>query len=139
MDRELEYRKRIAAIHGLDGQEVDDQDPVYIRHAEFQAMADVFLGEDYDQAKLGEVEKLQIVLHQKQTELYKNYEAQEIGPKAYVDSVNGLIGTTFREIEAILGQADFEALFGMRRLQMACMINKKRFLRDHRERMRQVQ
>ena len=133
MDKGLEYQKRIAAIHGLDGQEADNQDPVDVRHAEFQAMADVFLGEDYDQAKLREVEGLQIIVHEKQAELYKNYIAQEIGPEAYVDSLNGLVDTMFTEMEGILGQDDFEALFCMRRSQMQKMVNKKRFLGDHRK------
>ena len=110
MKLEEEFDKRIAALHGGTG-----ESPMDIRHAEFQIMADVFLGEDFDQTKLRQVEELQVALHLKQGELVQRYEAGKIRAEDYVQSINALLEETFRQCETILGQEDFLKLFGTTR------------------------
>lgn len=83
-----------------------------VRHAEFGAMADVFLGVDYDPVKLRQVEDLQVALHQRQAELSRRHDQGEISDEEYVDAANAAINDTFRECQTILGPEDFCKLFG---------------------------
>ncbi len=126
----------IAAIHGsgspgaepsASGAESRD-----IRHEEFEAMADVFLGEDYDKARLHQVEDLQIVLHQQQNVLCSRYERGELDPESYVDAFNSLLDATFADCERILGAEDFQRLFGTTRESLGGFIDKDIFLTAHR-------
>jgi hypothetical protein len=132
MSLEKEFDRRIAAIHGLsnphDSGDTSGESLMDIRHAEFQAMADVFLGEDFNQTKLGQVENLQIALHSRQAELYRLYEAKKIEPEEYVDSFNALLEETFEKCEEILGPEDFLKFFGAPRSQLAGFIDKETFL-----------
>jgi len=135
MSLEEKFDKRIAAIHGL-GDPIaksggTGESPMDIRNAEFQAMADVFLGEDFDQTKLRQVEELQITLHLKQSELAQSYEAGKIRAEDYVQSVNALLEETFRQCENILGQEDFLKLFGAPRSQLAGLVDQETFLNTH--------
>ncbi len=135
MSLEEEFDRRIAAIHGLGDPNTNDgtagESPVDIRHAEFQAMADVFLGEDFDQAKLKQLEELQIALHLKQEELAQDYEAGKIGAEDYVESVNALLEEDLKKCEGILGQGDFLKFFGAPRSQLTGFIDKETFLNTH--------
>ena len=135
MSLEEEFDRRIAAIHGLGDPSTSDgttgESLMDIRHAEFQAMTDVFLGEDFDQTKLRQVEALQIALHSRQAELYRLYEAKKIGSEEYVDSFNTLLEETFKKCEDVLGQEDFLKLFGAPRSQLAGFIDKETFLNAH--------
>ena len=98
-----------------------------VRQAEFQAMADVFLGENFDQAKLKQVEDLQITLHNEQATLYQRYEAQEIGPDEYVELFNAMLVETFDKCEDVLGPENFIKLFGVPRSELAGFIDKEAF------------
>jgi len=135
MSLEEEFDRRIAAIHGLGDSDTSGcttgENSMDIRHAEFQAMADVFLGGDFDQTKLKQVEDLQIALYLRQAELAQSYEAKKIGPEEYVDSFNTLLEETLRKCENILGQEDFLKLFGAPRSQLAGFIDKETFLNAH--------
>ncbi|HEV8714702.1 MAG TPA: hypothetical protein VGX03_17965 [Candidatus Binatia bacterium] len=135
MSLEEEFDRRIAVIHGFGDPHASGyttgESPMDIRHAEFQAMADVFLGEDFNQTKLRQVEDLQIALHARQAELYRLYETKAIRPEDYVQSFNVLLEETFRKCEEILGQEDFLKLFGAPRSQLAGFIDKETFLNAH--------
>jgi hypothetical protein len=124
-----EFDRRITEIHATNG--TGDKQPIDIRHEEFQAMADVFLGEDYDQDKLSQVENLQIELHQGQAELYQKLNTDELSPEEYVDSVNTLIHNTFLRSESILGTQDFISLFGALPADMSGFIDKEMFLQTY--------
>ncbi|MCI0421453.1 MAG: hypothetical protein L0387_03650 [Acidobacteria bacterium] len=106
-----------------------------IRHAEFQTMADVFLGEGCDRAKLEQVEKLQTALHQQQAALYQRYSQEELGAEEYVTLFNTLLDNTFTECEEILGAQDFLKLFGAPRHELGGGIDREAFLRSHQSRM----
>lgn len=138
MNLEEEFDKRIAAIHRLGNQSASawkqGANTMDIRHEEFQAMADVFLGAGFDQAKLKQVEDLQTALHKGQAELYKKYGTGEVSPERYVEVVNTLIDDTFKECEKILGPEDFLKLFGAPRSEIAGFIDKETFLQAHRTR-----
>src|SRR5437899_2807214 len=116
MGLEEEFDRRIAAIHGLGdppaSSHTTGENPMDIRHAEFQAMADVFLGEGFDPAKLRQLEELQIALHLKQGELAQDYEAGKMGAESYVDSINALLEEDLKKCEDVLGQEDFLRFFG---------------------------
>ena len=83
-----------------------------IRHAEFQAMADVFLGAGFDPVKLKQVEDLQIEAHRNQAALARRHELHQIGDEEYVTAANALIGETLRRCEGVLGAKAFGELFG---------------------------
>lgn len=135
MNPEREFDRRIASIHGLDSQVSDGrnigEDDMDIRHAEFRAMADVFLGNDFDRSKLAQVESLQLALHERQAELYQQYETGELDPEQYVESYNSLLRVTFAKCETILGFEHFQKLFGAPRSELAGFIDKQAFLQAH--------
>ena len=140
MNLEWEFDKRIAAIHGLDHVRVGGRqiggNTMDVRQAEFQAMADVFLGENFDQAKLKQVEDLQITLHNEQATLYQRYEAQEIGPDEYVELFNAMLVETFDKCEDVLGPENFIKLFGVPRSELAGFMDKEAFRQAHQLRNR---
>jgi uncharacterized protein (DUF4415 family) len=135
MSLEREFDRRIAAIHGLDnsihhGSNIEDS-TMDVRHAEFQAMASVFLGDGFDPTKLEQVEDLQIALHKQQAELYQRYDAGQLGAEEYVESFNTSLDETFSKCEAILGREDFLRLFGAPRSDLAGFIDKDAFIQAH--------
>lgn len=116
---------RIAAIHGLDGGEGDVMD---VRHEEFIAMADAFLGADFDRAKLAQVELLQLALHEGQARLCEELDSNRIDGARYVEEANMLHARIASQCEAILGPADFLRLFGVSPAEISNHINKEIFL-----------
>ena len=135
MNPEKEFDIRIADIYGVDGSNTTTQQTpgMDMRHAEFQAMAEAFLGKDYDSAKLEEVEDLQVNLRRQQALLLQRYESGELAPETYVDSVNDLLASTLERCEQILGRTDFEKLFGASPSELAGFIDKETFLSTHRQ------
>ena len=132
MDLEREFDRRIAAVHGLDNPARDasiiEEGAMDIRHAEFQAMTSVFLGDDFDGGKLWLVESLQTALHDRQAELYRLFEAKELDPEEYVESFNTLLADTFAACEVILGTENFLKLFGAPCSELAGFIDREAFL-----------
>jgi hypothetical protein len=98
-----------------------------VRHAEFEAIADVFLGADYDPLKRKHVENLQILLDQKEIELARQHDRGEIGDLVYVEAVNAAMEDTLEQCEAILGLDDFHKLFGGSRQELAGLIDPEIF------------
>lgn len=101
---------RIAAIHGFGGEGGNVMD---VRHEEFMAMADAYLGPRFDREKLAQVESLQLALREAQASLYRELDACEIERARYVDEVNKVHVAIALQCEAILGPSDFVKLFGM--------------------------
>ena len=141
MSLEEEYSKRIAAIHGQDSPKLGKLSPEerssYIKHVEFRAMADVFLGEDFDRDKLATIENLQGDLQKEQAWLYQSYEAGNLRPEKYLESLNKLAKDTFEKIEHILGTENFLKLFRTNRSGLAeigGLIDKDAFFRAHPQR-----
>lgn len=137
MNLEREFDSRIAAIHGLDstaraGSNIEER-TMDTRHAEFQAMTSVFLGDDFDRGKLWLVETLQTALHDRQAELYRHFEAQELDPEEYVESFNTLLDDTFAACETILGTENFLKLFGAPRSELAGFIDRETFLQTNQQ------
>lgn len=132
MDPMRDFDQRLAAVHGLDSENTVDRNSgdnsMDTRHNEFQAMADAFLGENFDRTKRDKVENLQIALHEQQAVLYQRYEDGQIGPEEYVTSFNALLDNTFTECEKILGQTDFLKLFRAPRSELAGFIDQEAFL-----------
>ena len=135
MSLEWEFDRRIAAIHGLDNARAGARKiggvTMDVRQAEFQAMADVFLGGQFDQATLKQVEDLQITLHREQATLYRRYEAKEVGPEEYVELFNAVLLETFEKCEDVLGPENFIKLFGVPPSELAGFIDKEAFLQAH--------
>lgn len=125
MEADRGFDLRIAAIHGLDGGEGDVMD---VRHEEFVAMADAFLGPDFDRAKLAQVELLQLALHEGQARLCEELDSHRIDGTQYVEEANMLHARTALQCEAILGPADFLRLFGISPSEISNHINKEMFL-----------
>lgn len=111
MNKEKEFARRINEIHfpqnAFNNEEKD------IRHEEFQAMVDVFLGKNYDKAKLAAVEQLQIEMHQEQAILGQKFMKGEIGRQEFLDATQKMMEKYFKGQEQILGVKDFKKLFKM--------------------------
>jgi hypothetical protein len=119
------FNVRIAAIHGPGGEGGDVMD---VRHEEFMAMADAFLGPGFDRAKLAQVESLQLALQEGQARLCEELDAHRIDGSRYVDEANMLHARIARHCEAILGPADFLRLFGVSPSAVSAHIDKDLFL-----------
>jgi len=130
--KQKEFDERIAEIYAVVEMRrrnrplrVDEMD---LRHQEFQAMADAFLGENYDRQKLRAVEDFQIELRESQGELLENYQLGGMSAEVYVKLFNDRLGSAFEACERILGQADFVKLFGAKRAELGGFIDKEAFL-----------
>lgn len=119
------FDRRIAAIHGPGGAGGDVMD---VRHEEFMAMADAFLGQGYDRAKLAKVESLQLALQEAQAGLYQALSSHRIDRRRYVDEVNRIHNAIAQQCEAILGASDFVKLFGATPAEISGHIDKEVFL-----------
>lgn len=120
-----DFDLRIAAIHGLAAGGGDVMD---VRHEEFMAMADAFLGTEFDRDKLARVESLQLALHEAQSKLGKELDAHRIDGSRYVDEANALHVGIAMQCQAILGAEDFVRLFGVSPLEIITHIDKEIFL-----------
>jgi hypothetical protein len=99
-----------------------------IRHEEFKALTDTFLGEDYNSAKLAEVERLQVSAQDAQTRLYQKYANGRLSPIDYVNGANETWGLAFLACERVLGVADFRRLFDASPKDLAQHIDLDMFL-----------
>lgn len=123
MSPDDEYERRVLAIHGDGG--------IDIRHEEFAAMADVYLGAGFDKAKLVEIETLQVLLHAEQEALVAGLSAKSISLDQFVDACNKLAQDFATRCEQVLGKADFNKLFGIERGDAGALIDKDIFLAAH--------
>ncbi len=139
MDAEQEFDRRIAEIHGL-GEHARGGTAAMagldVRHAEFHAMVESFLGKNYDQTKINQIEELQTEMVGRQARLAEQYQRAEIGPSEYVDRFNAMANATFDEMKRNLGEEDFIKLFGPPPDRSMGMIDKETFIKAHQERTR---
>lgn len=99
-----------------------------VRHEEFMAMADAFLGPDFNPVKLAEVEALQRALHRGQAKLAKALHEHRIERTRYVDELNALHAIIARQCEQVLGPRDFLTLFGITSTEASAGIDREEFL-----------
>lgn len=99
-----------------------------VRHEEFMAMADAFLGRRYDRAKLAKVESLQLALQEAQADLHQALASRRIDRSRYVDEVNRIHSSIAQQCEVILGASDFVKLFGATAAEIGGHIDKEVFL-----------
>lgn len=138
--RFLEFEKSLAEIHGLDkpGDQGTGETCTDIRHLEFQAMADAFLGKGYNPTKLEKVEKAQIALRKEQVRLNRSYETGGLNPAQYIDSLNNKVVATFSQCEKILGKCDFLRLFGAPPSELTGFIDRELFLKANKARVQEA-
>lgn len=99
-----------------------------VRHEQFMAMADAFLGPHFDRVKLAQVEQVQLALHDAQASLARELDSGRIERARYVDEVNQLHANIAQRCESILGRADFLKLFGVAPFEVGAYIDKEEFL-----------
>ena len=134
MSREQEFDIRISSIYRLGNPKLPSEaKAIDTRHEEFQAMTDVFLGKDYDQNKLKQVEKFQIFLQKKRALLHEDFKENKLSPVQYVNQFNALLYNTFYECEKILGEDDFLRLFGAPREELGGFIDEDIFVATQNE------
>lgn len=135
MSWDEEFDRRLATIHGLEnmnpGRTKRSAPPTDVRHAEFEAMTDVFLGPDFDRGKLERVERLQVSLLDRHAELFRQHENGEMSSGKCVDSLNRATNDVFAEIEGILGPDGFLKLFGVPRHEAAAWFDEESFQLKH--------
>jgi hypothetical protein len=102
--------------------------PIDVRHAEFKAMTDVFLGEDFDPVKLQQVEDLQVEAHRNQAALARRHERHELSDDEYIAAANASSETAFRRCESILGAETCSKLFGVSVDEVIGLIDRTAFL-----------
>ena len=111
--KKRDFERRIAYIHGLARPGVSEKKAlVDIRHAEFQAMADAFLGPNFDRLKVERVEALQVKMRTEQSKLHGEFLGGGLTPEQYFDALDSLFRSTFYNCELILGKRAFARLFG---------------------------
>lgn len=98
------------------------------RHEEFMAMADAFLGPQFDRVKLAQVEKLQVDLHEGQARLATELDSHRIERSLYVDEVSKLHADIAQRCETILGRSNFQKLFGILLAEAGTCIDMEVFL-----------
>jgi len=101
-----------------------------VRHEEFMAMADAFLGPEYDRAKLRQVELLQLELHARQGQLFQALQSRQLNREAFVGESNRLGKDIALQCEAVLGPADFQKLFGASANELNSLIDTGAFLQQ---------
>lgn len=99
-----------------------------VRHEEFVAMTEAFLGPDYDEEKLAQVESEQLVLQQTQARLADDLAKQRIGPSEYLNQVNKVHAKSAQRCESILGAEDFQKLFGVPASEIGPYIDQEVFM-----------
>lgn len=119
------FDSRIAAIHWRVNTGGDVMD---VRHEEFMAMAEAFLGPDFDPGKLAQVESQQFALHATQAELSHALASRHIGRSEYLSEVNKLHAEVAKRCEAILGVRDFVKLFGVPASEIGPHIDEEIFM-----------
>ena len=121
------FDRRIAAIHRLGGAGGRKMD---IRHEEFMTMADAFLGPDFDKEKLNEVKVLQRKLHDAQAMLYLELQAKRIDRSKFINENNKISSAMARQCELVLGETNFQKLFGASPSELDGFIDKDSFLQN---------
>jgi hypothetical protein len=129
----LEFDRRISEIHrpGMQFPELRREDDMSIRHQEFQAMADVFLGADYDKEKLRQVEGLQFELRDVDAWLFTRYDRGDMNAMDYVGMLNEFASIIFEQCEKILGEHGFEQFFGAPLSERQWLLDERTFLEAH--------
>ena len=101
-----------------------------IRHAEFQAMADVLLGAEFNPVQLKQVEDLQVEAHRSQAALAQRRQRHELSDEEYITAANTIIADTLKKCEGILGAQAFSELFGVPPQEVNGLIDRKAFLEN---------
>lgn len=99
-----------------------------MRRATLVAMADVFIGPDFDFDKIDAMERLQTALDQRMVELYRQLECEQIRAGEYVDAANDQISQFSRNCEQLIGSEDFRKLFDVSAAELTHLIDKDTFL-----------
>lgn len=115
-DKAAQFQSRIRAIYtseiwqrldGLPAADLQKQELV-LRQQELQAMADTYLGKEYDKSKIQVVINFHVLSHVEQDELVSLLNAKRMTPERYLVAFNLLAVKTAKICEQILGAEDFE-------------------------------
>jgi hypothetical protein len=89
-------------------------DESVIARRELEATARLHLGEDYDRLKISVVAEIRRSWHEKQQQLTERLQRGDIGPEPYRAMLRELISEMATRCQTVLGDHDFERLFGVR-------------------------
>ena len=119
------FDSRIAVLHMQACAGDADMD---VRHQEFMAMAETYLGPQFNHAKLARTEALQVTLHEAQGVLAGVLQRGQIDRRQYFDELNALQVNIAKRCEAILGAENFIKLFGVSPAEVGATLDKETFL-----------
>lgn len=131
MIQDEEFTRKIHAIHANHAETGAEERTMDIRHEEFAAMAEVYLGPSYDQDKLAEVERVQIRMQEGQNALATAFDTNSLTAEQYVDACNQLLQDSTLICERILGPDHFKMLFGVDANEAVGIIDKETFMAAH--------
>lgn len=91
-------------------------------------MTETYLGPYFDEVKLDKIENLQIELDDRHAELFSMFEGKQLSAGDFVDASNSALKEMYARCEKILGEDDFEKLFGGSPEEAGGYIDKDAFL-----------
>jgi hypothetical protein len=128
------FAQRLAELHARPPSATDGQpgatfmDDIHLQ--ELTVMFDTFLGADYDRQKLHDVATLQRALHLRQADMLQRLQQRTLSATAYVAAHNLALRELFEHCQRLLGQPDFEQLFGAPIGELQGYIDLDTFLRQ---------
>jgi hypothetical protein len=84
-----------------------------VSRQELQAMAEVYLGENYDRSKIDAVARLQEAMQESHKALVSDFKSGRINAGIYVDRLRAVLLETAKKCEQVLGAEDYFKLFGV--------------------------
>jgi hypothetical protein len=124
MTRKDIYNKAISMAHASTDNEK------LRRSAELAALVEMGLGRSLDEATFNELKKIQSNLWDTQTELNARLEAGTLSPEAYLSRINAALKTSLENSQSLLGDEQFDAIFGDAGRHPEGLIDRDTFLTD---------
>jgi len=99
-----------------------------VKRRELKAMADTYLGPNYNQDKVEKTILIQLQADRDQDALLYKLEHRLISNEQYLNGLENLFLVTALACEQVLGAEDFEKLFAMPARDAATIIDREHFL-----------
>jgi len=114
VNNETQLAPRIRGIFSeVENRSLTEEEVLEVARRELQALADTYLGEDYNPERIKAVAEVQRTLKIRQGEIARRVRAGELAFNEYASALRDLVTTAATDCEKILGPTDFVKLFGV--------------------------